>query len=158
MKSFEEYEQFVVMGGDMLFACLLTVTGSREKSLEIMAQASEKFLDSRVRTKNSNERYRLMAKYCMKTLGGGLPKKPDDARLTDDEREKLFTSARLYITSGGKAKKRLWLIITVGVFLVILAIIIAISLGSILSEEFDLGWSEWYNKEEQFRNQNGWGH
>lgn len=158
MRSYEEFENLIYSGGDMLFSAVVSVTKSREKALEIIMQASEKYIECHKRLKNPNEKYRHMVKICEQILKVPLPNNTADEFLTDEERDKILAAARMYIGTGGKAKKRLWIIIIVGVLLVIIAIIVVCELNFIVSEKFDSGWAEWYKKEESFRERFGWGH
>ncbi len=158
MRSYEEFESLISGGGDLLFSTVLSATKSREKALEIIMQATEKYLDSRKNLKNSNEKYRHMVKICEEILKAPLPDNTAHELLTDEERDKILATARLYIRTGGKAKKRLQIIIVAGVLLVIVAIIVAYKLNFILSDEFNSGWTEWYKKEQAFRERFGWGH
>lgn len=148
MRSYEEFESLIYSGGDMLFSAILSVTGSRQKTLEVITQAAEKYIESRKRLKNPNEKYRYMAKICERILRSPLSNAPVDEFLTDEERGKILAVARMYIGTGGKDRKRLWMIITVGVILVIISIIVVYKLNFIVSDEFDSGWVEWLKKEE----------
>lgn len=158
MRTYEDFEGLVFGVGDFLFSAVLSVTGSREKALEVIIKASEKYIECGKRMKNTNEKYRHMVKICEKMLKTPLPDEPAKEFLTDEERDKILAAARMYISTGGKDKKRLWIIVTVGVLLIIIAVILVYELQFTLSDEFDSGWAEWYKKEEDFRNRYGWGH
>lgn len=148
MRTYEDFEGLIYSGGDLLFSAILSVTGSREKALEVIIEASEKYIECGKKLKNANEKYRYMAKICEKLLKTPLPSEPAEEFLTDEERDKVLAAARMYISSGGKSRKRLWVIITVGVLLLIAAVILAYELHFILSDEFDFGWKGWFRKEE----------
>lgn len=158
MRTYEDFEELIFSGGDSLFSAVFSVTRSREKALEVIIKASEKYIECGKRMKNTNDKYRYMAKNCEKLLKTTLQGKSAKEFLSDEERDKILAAARMYISTGGKDRKRLWIIITVGVLLIIIALILAYELQFILSDEFDSGWSEWINKEEDFRNRYGWGH
>lgn len=150
MRTYEEFEQLLYSGGDMLFSAVLTVTDSREKAMEVIIQASEKYMECHKILKNSNDKYRCIARFCEQILKVPLTSVPHGEYLTDDERDKVLSAVRIYINAGGKDRKRLWMIITAGVFLVILALIVACKLEFISSDEFNAGWAEWYKKQEEY--------
>lgn len=147
MKTFEDFEELIYSGGDMLFSTVLSVTGSRKKALEVITQAAEKYIDSRKRLKNTNEEYRYIAKLCERILGSSLSNAPADEFLTDEERDKILAAVRMYIGTRGRDRKRLWLIITAGVVLAVIALLVAYELDFVLSDEFDAAWAEWLKKE-----------
>lgn len=158
MRSYDEFEELVSCSGDIIFSAVLSYAGSRERAVEIISSAAARYLERRGKLKTENERYRLLAQCCEKILGRSLPVNPEICFLTEDERGKILSAARLYIKSGGRRKKRLRLIAAVAVLLIILAAVVVYELRFVQSDEFQSGWSSWYKKEEAFRAAYGWAH
>lgn len=123
----------------MLFACVLAKTGSRDKALEVICRASEDYLESHRKLKNQNERYRLLAGCCEKVLKAPLRGDHDKERLTDSERERILASAKLYISSGGKSKKRRASLAVAVIAVIIFAVVAVSAICFFYSDEFRNG-------------------
>jgi hypothetical protein len=158
MRSYEEFENLIYSCGDRLFSTVLSVTESREKTEEIIINASEKYLECHKHFKSEEAQYSYLEKKCRRLLKKPFPKQHEDNFLTKEERGKILTSAKLYINSGGKPRKFKGIVITAVVFVLVIAVLTVYKLNFMQSEEYSEGWGQWYQKEEQFREENGWGH
>lgn len=155
MRKFEEFEELINDCGDLIFSAVFAITKSRKKSLEIISQAGEKYIECRKKLKNTSERYHKLAEYCEKILKTKLSAKFEENFMSDEEREKILTSIKLYINKGGKRKKRFGTIIFIVIMLVIIAIITFYEIKFIRSDEFSEGMAGWYEKNSTSQNNMG---
>ncbi|MBQ8623390.1 MAG: hypothetical protein IJ424_03315 [Oscillospiraceae bacterium] len=139
MRSYDEFEQLIYSGGDLLFSCIFAKTNSREETVEIICSAAEKYLENRKKLKNQNGRYRLLAEYCERILEEPLQGDYDNEHLSDNEREIILASAKLYIASGGKFKKLKSTLIFIAVVIVVAVLLFIWALSFFYSDEFRSG-------------------
>ncbi len=138
MKRYSEAEDIILFGGDMLFSGVLERTESRQKSIEIIISAIERYIRCRKKFRNLNERYKRVARYCGDILGKPMPSDIGNEKMTDEEREMVLSAARMYIKSGGGAKKHY---ITVLVALCILIVLVLVAAYYLLVVYSDLDFS-----------------
>ena len=159
MRTFDEFEQLIYDGGDLLFSSVLMVTKSRKKALEVLCLAGEKYLECTKRLNTKNQKYRFYAGVCERILKRRLPNNPNADRLTDEEREKILSSAKIHIASNCKPKKSKLIkaLIILAIILFVVGVV-AYEIHYFYSDEFKQGYADWYKKEEEFQKNHGWGH
>ena len=139
MRSYDEFERLMYQGSDLLFSCVLSKTESREKALEIICRASEDYLECNKKFRNQNERYRFLAGCCERTLKAPLRGEFERVRLTESEYEQILASAKLYISNGGKPKKRKSSLIFAVIAIVAIILVAASAISFFYSDAFRYG-------------------
>lgn len=156
MKTEIDAEDFLEYGADTLFSAILNVTKDRRRAVSILAEITGECCFCRKKFRNSAASYRYIFRQCEKKMKCALPKHPDDAYLTDDEKEMIMTSVKLKMHSG-KKHKRLMSIIATGIIALVIALTAVYAINFVDKHGTD-GMTQWSEKEEKQKEQWGWNH
>ena len=146
MRKFEEFEELINDYGDLIFSAVFAAANSRERSLEIISQAGEKYIECRANLKNSSEKYQKLIGYCEKILKTKLSVETAEKSLSDEEKEKILMSVKMYINGGGKRKKRFATLIFILIIIAVIALAVFYEVKFVGSDEFAEGMAGWYQK------------
>ena len=156
MKIGIDAEEFLEYGADTLFSAILNVAKDRRRAVSILAEIIGECCLCRKRFRNSAAAYRYIFRQCEKKMKCTLPKHPENAYLTDGEKEMIMTSAKLKLRSGIK-HKRLTSIIAAGIIALVIALTAVYAVNFVDKHGTD-GMTQWSEKEEKQKEQWGWNH